>query len=54
VANSNRIQIAARVDPRTNRLMLFSSLDNLGKGNTSQAVQAANLASGLEETLGLV
>jgi N-acetyl-gamma-glutamyl-phosphate reductase len=53
VANSNRIQIAARVDNRTNRLMLFSSLDNLGKGNASQAIQAANLASGLAETLGL-
>jgi N-acetyl-gamma-glutamyl-phosphate reductase len=54
VANSNRIQIAARIDPRTNRLLLFSSLDNLGKGNASQAIQAANLASGLEETLGLI
>jgi len=53
VANSNRIQIAARVDSRTNRLLLFSSLDNLGKGNASQAIQAANLASGLQETLGL-
>jgi N-acetyl-gamma-glutamyl-phosphate reductase len=53
VANSNRIQIAARVDNRTNRLLLFSSLDNLGKGNASQAIQAANLASGLDEKLGL-
>lgn len=53
VANSNRIQIAARIDDRTNRLMLFSSLDNLGKGNASQAIQAANLASGLEEKSGL-
>ncbi|HEV3271958.1 MAG TPA: N-acetyl-gamma-glutamyl-phosphate reductase [Candidatus Methylacidiphilales bacterium] len=53
VANSNRIQIAARVDERTNRLLLFSSLDNLGKGNASQAIQAANLASGLDEKLGL-
>ena len=53
VANSNRIQMAARVDARTNRLLLFSSLDNLGKGNASQAIQAANLASGLSETLGL-
>jgi N-acetyl-gamma-glutamyl-phosphate reductase len=53
VANSNRIQIAARVDNRTNRLLLFSSLDNLGKGNASQAIQAANLAFGLGETLGL-
>jgi N-acetyl-gamma-glutamyl-phosphate reductase len=53
VANSNRIQVAASVDPRTNRLLLFSSLDNLGKGNASQAIQAANLACGLEEKLGL-
>jgi N-acetyl-gamma-glutamyl-phosphate reductase len=53
VANSNRIQLAARVDQRTSRVMLFSSLDNLGKGNASQAIQAANLASGLDEKLGL-
>ena len=53
VANSNRIQIAARVDDRTNRLLLFSAIDNLGKGNASQAIQAANLACGLEEKLGL-
>jgi N-acetyl-gamma-glutamyl-phosphate reductase len=53
VAHSNRIQVAAGVDPRTNRLLLFSSLDNLGKGNASQAIQAANLACGLEEKLGL-
>jgi N-acetyl-gamma-glutamyl-phosphate reductase len=53
VTNSNRIQIAGRIDSRTNRLLLFSSLDNLGKGNASQAIQAANLAFGLDEKLGL-
>jgi len=53
VANSNRIQIAARVDARTNRLLLFSSVDNLGKGDASQAIQAANLACGRDEKLGL-
>ena len=53
VANSNRIQVAVRIDPRTNRLLLFSTLDNLGKGNASQAIQAANLACGLAEGLGL-
>jgi N-acetyl-gamma-glutamyl-phosphate reductase len=53
VTNSNRIQLAARIDDRTGRLLLFSSLDNLGKGNASQAIQAANLALGLEEKLGL-
>ena len=54
VANSNRIEVAARIDGRTNRLLLFSSLDNLGKGNASQAIQAANLAFGLDETSGLI
>ncbi len=53
VAHSNRIQVAARIDPRTNRLLLFSTVDNLGKGNASQAIQAANLACGLDEKLGL-
>ena len=53
VSHSNRIQIAVRVDARTNRLLLFSSIDNLGKGNASQAIQAANLACGLDEQLGL-
>jgi len=53
VAHSNRIQVAARVDARTKRLLLFSALDNLGKGNASQAIQAANLACGLDETTGL-
>jgi N-acetyl-gamma-glutamyl-phosphate reductase len=53
VAHSNRIQITARIDARTNRLLLFSSLDNLGKGNASQAIQAANVACGLDEKLGL-
>jgi N-acetyl-gamma-glutamyl-phosphate reductase len=53
VAHSNRIQIAVRVDARTKRLLLFSALDNLGKGNASQAIQAANLACGLDETTGL-
>jgi len=47
VANSNRIQLAARVDNRTKPTFALSSLDNLGKGNASQAIQAANLASGL-------
>jgi N-acetyl-gamma-glutamyl-phosphate reductase len=54
VANSNRIEVAARVDERTNRVLLFSSLDNLGKGNASQAIQAANQAFGLDETVGLL
>jgi N-acetyl-gamma-glutamyl-phosphate reductase len=53
VAHSNRVQIAAQVDERTNRLMLFSAIDNLGKGAATQAIQSANLACGLDETSGL-
>ncbi len=52
-AHSNRIEIAGRMDPRTGNILLFSSVDNLGKGNASQAIQAANLACGLDEKLGL-
>jgi N-acetyl-gamma-glutamyl-phosphate reductase len=53
VAHSNRIRIGLRLDPRTNRLLLFSAIDNLGKGAASQAIQAANLAHGLPEPAGL-
>ncbi len=53
VAHSNRIRIGVRIDTRTNRLLLFSAIDNLGKGAAGQAVQAANLACGLEEIAGL-
>jgi N-acetyl-gamma-glutamyl-phosphate reductase len=53
VTNSNRIRIGLRLDARTNRLLLFSAIDNLGKGAASQAIQAANLTSGLSETAGL-
>jgi N-acetyl-gamma-glutamyl-phosphate reductase len=53
VVHSNRIRIAVRHDARTNRLLLFSAIDNLGKGAAAQAIQAANLACGLPETAGL-
>ncbi len=53
VAHSNRIRIGLRVDARTNRLILFSAIDNLGKGAASQAIQAANVACGLPEQAGL-
>ncbi len=53
VAHSNRIRIGTRLDPRTGRILLFSAIDNLGKGAAAQAIQAANLACGLDETAGL-
>jgi N-acetyl-gamma-glutamyl-phosphate reductase len=53
VIHSNRARLSLRLDHRTNRLLLFSAIDNLGKGAAAQAIQAANLASGFPETAGL-
>jgi N-acetyl-gamma-glutamyl-phosphate reductase len=50
---SNLCFVSARVDDRTGWLLAMSSLDNLGKGAAGQAIQAWNVASGHEETLGL-
>jgi N-acetyl-gamma-glutamyl-phosphate reductase len=50
---SNNCHIAARQDPRTGWVVVLSALDNLVKGAAGQAVQAANLALGLPEQLGL-
>lgn len=53
VATTNRAQVAATADPRTNRLVAVAAIDNLVKGAAGQAVQCANLALGLPETAGL-
>lgn len=53
VMNTNFIDIAVRGDARTGRLLLFSALDNLGKGAAGQAVQAFNISQGWDEALGL-
>ena len=50
---SNVCFVSARVDQRTGWLLALSSLDNLGKGAAGQAVQAWNVATGRDETLGL-
>ena len=50
---SNLCFVSARVDERTGWLIALSSLDNLGKGAAGQAIQAWNVATGREETLGL-
>ncbi len=53
VTGSNSVHLTARVDPRTGHVMVISVLDNLMKGASGMAVQNANLALGLDETLGL-
>jgi N-acetyl-gamma-glutamyl-phosphate reductase len=50
---SNLCFVSARVDERTGWLLAMSSLDNLGKGAAGQALQAWNVATGRDETLGL-
>ncbi|MGA2294183.1 MAG: N-acetyl-gamma-glutamyl-phosphate reductase [Acidimicrobiales bacterium] len=50
---SNLCFVSARVDPRTGWVVMMSSLDNLIKGAAGQAIQAWNVATGRDETLGL-
>jgi N-acetyl-gamma-glutamyl-phosphate reductase len=50
---SNLCFVSARVDARTGWLIALSSLDNLGKGAAGQAIQAWNVATGRDKTLGL-
>ena len=50
---SNAAHLTARVDERTNTVIVLSAIDNLAKGASGGAVQAANVALGLPETLGL-
>ena len=53
VNGSNFCDIAAKVDPRTGRLIVISALDNLLKGASGQAIQNLNLMIGCPETAGL-
>lgn len=52
-AGSNSCHLQATVDTDSGRIVVVSALDNLGKGAAGQAVQCANLMSGLPETMGL-
>jgi N-acetyl-gamma-glutamyl-phosphate reductase len=50
---SNVAHITARFDERTNTVITICAIDNLAKGASGGAVQAANVALGLPETAGL-
>ena len=54
VANTNILEIAWRLDPRTGRLVVMSAEDNLVKGAGGQALQCMNLMAGFPETTGLI
>ena len=53
VSGSNGVQLTARYDERTGRIVALSAIDNLGKGAAGQMIQCANLMLGLDETAGL-
>lgn len=54
VRNSNYIDINFKIDERTNRVLVFGSIDNLVKGAAGQAVQNMNIMFGLAEDTGLI
>jgi len=53
VQHTDAAEIALYEDSSTGRAVVVCALDNLGKGAAGQALQNANLALGLDETLGL-
>jgi len=53
LSGSNGVQLTARYDERTGRVLTLSAIDNLGKGAAGQMIQCANLMFGLDETAGL-
>jgi len=50
---SNLVHVTARADERTGTIVAIAAIDNLAKGASGGAVQAANVALGLDETTGL-
>jgi len=53
VIGSNTVQLQVAVDTHTNRLIVSTAIDNLGKGAASQAIQNANIVVGALENSGL-
>jgi N-acetyl-gamma-glutamyl-phosphate reductase len=53
VGGSNNVQIQVAIVEHTQRIVVSSVIDNLGKGAAGQAIQNANLICGFNEDLGL-
>ena len=53
VINTNNCEISVCKTNQKNRYVIFSTIDNLIKGASGQAVQNMNLIYGLKETMGL-
>ena len=54
VVGTNFIDIAWKIDNRTGRLIVMSTIDNIVKGASGQAIQCFNLMRGYGETAGLL
>jgi N-acetyl-gamma-glutamyl-phosphate reductase len=54
VRETNFCRLFAAADSHTGKLLVFSAIDNLWKGTSSQAVQNLNLMFGFAETEGLL
>ena len=53
LAGTNFCDVGFTVDPASDRIVVLSALDNLGKGAAGSAVQCMNLMLGIEERVGL-
>lgn len=53
VEGSNYVDVNFKIDPRTKRVIMMGSMDNLVKGAAGQAVQNMNLMFGEKESEGL-
>jgi N-acetyl-gamma-glutamyl-phosphate reductase len=53
VRGSNFCDISYKIDTVTNRIIVMSTIDNIVKGASGQAVQNMNVMHGFEETTGL-
>jgi len=53
VRGTNHCDLGWHVDPRTNRVIVVSAIDNLVKGAAGQALQNMNIICGFPETMGL-
>ena len=51
---TNNFMTGFKVDKRTGRMIIVSTLDNLIKGASGQAVQNMNIMFGFKETAGLI
>ena len=53
VIGSNHVHIQVALDEHSGRIVVSVAIDNLGKGAAAQAIQNANIISGLPENTGL-